>query len=546
MNSYSKIFTLTFLLFISVTSFSQEKQFTHQDSIRGSITPERIWWDLKHYDLDVSVDIENKVLNGSNTITYKVLEESNIMQIDLQPPMEITSVTQNGESLTFTRDGNAFYITMAEKQNIGDENSIKIEYAGSPKISKRPPWDDGFVWGKDENGNDFVSQASQGGGSSIWWPCKDHMYDEPDNGMTIRATCPSNLTAVANGRLIDTIENDNNTKTFVWKVINPINNYGVNINIGDYAHFSEKFDGEKGNLDCDYYVLSYNLEKAKKQFKQASMTLEAFEHWFGPYPFYEDSYKLVEVSYPGMEHQSSVTYGNGFKNGFYGRSRSPGGMKFDYIIIHETGHEWFANNITYKDMADMWLHEGFTCYSENLYVEYHFGKELGTKYVISQRARIGNRNPMIGPYDVNTPGADVYMKGANILHTLRQIANDDEKWRSVLRGLNEEYYHQTVTTKQVEQFISDKMNVDLKPFFNQYLRDYRLPTLEYTLNDKKVSFRWTNCNRDFTMPLKVFINGKETWITPKGRYSSYEFNEEITSFSTDVNFYISTTNNTVK
>ncbi len=543
--SFKKTAILLFL-FLTVFAFSQEKQFTHQDSIRGSITSERIWWDLKHYDLDIAIDIENKSLNGSNIITYEVLESNFIMQIDLQPPLEITSVTQNGKSLSYIRNGNAFYITLSDKQNIGDENSIKVFYEGAPKISKRPPWDDGFVWEKDENGNDFVSQASQGGGASIWWPCKDHMYDEPDNGMTISATCPSNLTAVANGRLVNTVENDNNTKTFVWKVINPINNYGVNINIGDYTHFSEKFDGEKGELDCNYYVLSYNLEKAKEHFKQASMTLEAFEHWFGPYPFYEDSYKLVEVSYPGMEHQSSVTYGNGYKNGFYGRSRSPGGMKFDYIIIHETGHEWFANNITYKDMADMWVHEGFTCYSENLYLDYHFGKELGTKYVLSQRSGIGNKKPMIGPYDVNTPGSDVYMKGAALLHTLRQIANNDEKWRSILRGLNEKFYHKTVTTKQIEEFIGDKMGVDLKPFFNQYLRDFRIPTLEYVIGDKKVSFRWTNCNSDFTMPIKVFINGKESWITPKTKYSKLDLEEDISSFKIDSNFYIAVFNNTYK
>jgi aminopeptidase N len=545
MKKYLKNPITTLFIFIASFVFSQERQFTQQDTIRGSITPERIWWNLKHYDLDIAVDIENKSLKGSNTIAYEVLESNSIMQIDLQPPMKITSVTQNGKSLSYTRNGNAFYITLSEKQNIGDQNSIQVFYEGSPKVSARPPWDDGFVGEKDENGNDFVSQASQGGGSSIWWPCKDHMYDEPDNGMVIRATCPNNLTAVANGRLTDTIENDNDTKTFVWKVVNPINNYGVNINIGDYAHFSEKFDGEKGELDCDYYVLSYNLEKAKEHFKQASMTLEAFEYWFGPYPFYEDSYKLVEVSYPGMEHQSSVTYGNGFKNGFYGRSRAPGGMKFDYIIIHETGHEWFANNITYKDMADMWVHEGFTCYSENLYLDYHFGKEIGTQYVLTQRDWIGNRKPMIGPYDVNTPGADVYMKGAAILHTLRQIANNDDKWRSILRGLNKEFYHKTVTTKDVEEYISDKMEVDLKPFFDKYLRDSRLPTLKYTIKENTLSFNWTNCIVGFSMPIKVYVNGEEKWITPETRPTNLEIDKNISSFEVDTNFYISTFNNAV-
>ncbi len=532
-------------LFLTITGFSQTKVFTHQDTIRGSITPERIWWDLKHYDLDVTVDIENKSLSGSNTIQYEVLSVNQLMQIDLQPPMEITSVVQNNSELSFTRDGNAYYITLDKTQIIGDKNSIKIYYKGSPKIANNPPWDNGFVWEKDNNGNDFVAQASQGGGASIWWPCKDHMYDEPDNGMIIRATCPDNLTAVANGRLKSTLQNNNNTKTFVWEVVNPINNYGVNINIADYAHFSERYDGEKGKLDCSYYVLSYNLEKAKEQFKQVPKTLEAFEYWFGPYPFYEDSYKLVEVPYLGMEHQSSITYGNDYKNGYRGKSRAPGGMKFDYIIIHESGHEWFANNITYKDMADMWIHESFTTYSENLYLEYHFGKDLGTAYVMSQRKRIGNKKPMIGPYNVNTPGADVYNKGASLLHTLRQITNDDEKWRSVLRGLNKEFYHQTVTTKQIEDFIAKEMGVDLVPFFNQYLRNPRLPKFEYSISGAEVSYKWTNCIPSFTMPIKVYIGDEIKWILPTTSIQKLKMNTEITTFIVDEDFYISTLNTTL-
>lgn len=541
-----RIVTVIAVLFLSTTCFSQTNTFTHQDSIRGSITPERIWWDLKHYDLDVTVDIENKSLKGSNIIEYEVLEENQKMQIDLQPPMEITMVRQNAESLSYVRDGNAYYITLKETQKIGDLNSIEIFYEGKPKIAINPPWGNGFVWTKDDNGNDFVAQASQGGGASIWWPCKDHMYDEPDNGMIISATCPENLTAVANGRLKSTKQNGDGTKTFLWEVVNPINNYGVNINIGDYAHFSEKYDGEKGVLDCDYYVLSYNLEKAKEQFKQGAMTIEAFEHWFGPYPFYEDSYKLVEVPYLGMEHQSSVTYGNGFQNGYRGRAMTPGGMKFDYIIIHESGHEWFANNITFKDMADMWIHESFTCYSENLYVEYHFGKELGTQYVIGQRRRIANKEKLIGPYDVNVSGSEVYNKGANMLHTLRQITDDDEKWRSILRGLNKEFYHQTVTTKQIEDYISEQMGVDLVPFFNQYLRDARLPNLEYTIKDNELAYQWTNCIGEFTMPIKIIIDGESTWITPTTESQKLTHATTISSVEVDTNFYVSTLDNTPK
>ncbi|MFB0910325.1 MAG: M1 family aminopeptidase, partial [Flavobacterium sp.] len=331
------------------------------------------------------------------------------------------------------------------------------------------------------------------------------------------------------------------TKTFNWYVSNPINNYGVNINIGDYVSFSEKYKGEKGDLDCNYYVLRDNLAKAKEQFKDVPRMLKAFEHWFGPYPFYEDSYKLVEAPYLGMEHQSSVTYGNGFKNGYRGRdlSGTGWGLKFDFIIIHESGHEWFANNITYKDIADMWIHESFTNYSESLFVEYYYGKKAGFEYVRGIRKNIQNDKPIVGHYDVNNEGSsDMYYKGANMLHTLRQIVNDDEKWRTILRGLNSAFYHQTVTTKQIENYLSSAVGIDLEPFFNQYIRDTRVPTLEYYFKDSSLSFRWVNCVKDFDMPVKIFLNGDEKWIKPTTTVSSVSTTIENPKLKIDANFYV--------
>ncbi|HJN53706.1 MAG TPA: M1 family metallopeptidase, partial [Flavobacteriaceae bacterium] len=453
---------LLFTLSIPLTAqgiFHEKNDFTRQDSLRGMITEERSWWDLNYYHLDIKVDPENKTIKGSNTVGYTVLKSNKLMQIDLQEPMDITSVKQNNKSLDFSREGNAYFIELKKKQKLGKVNYITIEYEGNPKVAIRAPWDGGLSWEKDENGIDFIATSCQGLGASVWWPNKDHMYDEVDS-MLISVNVPKHLVNVSNGRLRNVIEKEDDTKTYEWFVSNPINNYGVNINIGDYVNFSEKYDGEKGILDIDYYVLRDNLEKAKEQFKQVPMMLDAFEHWFGPYPFYEDSFKLVEVPYLGMEHQSSITYGNKYMQGYLGRdlSRTGWGLKFDYIIIHESGHEWFANNITYKDIADMWVHEGFTCYSENLYVDYHFGKEASADYVIGSRRGIGNRKPIIGPYNVNKGGSgDMYSKGANLLHTLRQIAKDDQIWRQILRGLNKEFYHQTVTSKQVENYISENI-----------------------------------------------------------------------------------------
>ena len=475
--------TRPFLFILFVLMFSNlllaqrpQREFTRQDTLRGSITAERQWWDLAYYHLDVAVNPSDSTIEGSNTIGYRVLEPSQVMQIDLQPPLELKKAIQDGKELKIRHDGNAHYITLVARQVKGKYYEVKVYYGGHPHVARRPPWSGGFQWEYDDHGNPWIATSNQGLGASVWWPCKDHMYDEPDS-MLISVNVPAGLTDVSNGRLRKVEEHDNNTKTYHWFVANPINNYGVNINIADYVHFSEVFEGEKGPLDINYYVLRDNLEKAKKQFKQAPMMLEAFEHWFGPYPFYEDGYKLVEVPYPGMEHQSSVTYGNGFENGFGGRdgSMSGWGMKFDFIIVHESAHEWFANSITYKDMADMWIHESFANYAENLYVEYHFGKEAGTEYVLGTRMGIRNDSPIIGPYDVNASGSgDMYPKGGNMLHTLRQVINDDEKWRSILRGLGEEFYHQTVTTGQIEQYITDKAGINLSRFFDQYLRDYRL------------------------------------------------------------------------
>jgi len=538
MRSIKKHLILVLLTFLFNSSFAQ--QFTRQDSLRGSITPERIWWDLKYYHLNIQVDPLDSTIFGQNSIKYKVLQSHDIMQIDLQQPMIITSINENDSDLDFSRDGNVYYINLAKVQIPGEINEIIISFGGLPTEATMPPWRGGITWGKDKNGNNFIASSCQTEGASIWWPCKDHMYDEPDS-MLISVTNPSELTNVSNGRLRSIEKNTDGTTTSHWFVSNPINNYGVNINIGDYVHFSEKFNGEKGILDCDYYVLSYNLEKAKKQFQNVKKMLEAFEYWYGPYPFYEDSYKLVEAPYFGMEHQSSITYGNGYKNGFGGRdiSGTGWGEKFDFIIIHESGHEWFANSITYKDVADMWIHEGFTAYSESLFLDYHFGNDACNEYVIGTRKNIKNNKPIIGSYNVNSEGSgDMYSKGSNMLNTLRQIVNDDKKWRSILRGINNEFYHQTVTTEQIENYLIEKVELNLSGFFDQYLRDVRIPTLEYKMENDQIKYRWSDIVDDFQIPIKVNIDNDEMWITPKAEWQ--ETKQSAATFFLDPNFYVFT------
>lgn len=533
-----KYLLILLLIFGTSCQYAQEKQFTRQDTLRGSITPEREWWDLTYYHLDIAVDPDKKFIKGKNSIQYKVLKQHETLQIDLQPPLKIDKVIQDGKLLTVNSDGNAHFITLQKNQTVDEINTVEVYYSGHPRPAKRAPWDGGISWKKDQNGKHFIASSCQGLGASIWWPNKDHMYDEVDS-MKISVNVPKDLINVSNGRLQKVEEKGNDTKTYHWVVKNPINNYGVNINIGDYVHFGEKYDGEKGELDMDYYVLSYNLEKAKKQFKDAPKMMKAFEHWFGPYPFYEDSFKLVEVPYLGMEHQSSVTYGNGYVNGYRGSdlSGSGWGLKFDFIIIHEAGHEWFANNITYKDAADMWVHEGFTAYSENLFLDYYYGKEASAAYVIGTRSNIQNDRPIIGVYDVNNEGSsDMYYKGANMLHTLRQLIEDDEKWRSILRGMNKKFYHQTVTSKQIESYLSEQTGIDLTEFFNQYLRDTRIPTLEYEFNDQGLRYRYVNIVKGFDMPIQLILDDTSKWIQPNQEWQHLKIKAD--KMELNPNFYV--------
>ena len=538
------LFIIVCLVLVSSTAKAQlfvnkGQEFTHQDTLRGSITPQRAWWDLNYYHLDISVDPKTKTIRGKNTIRYTILEPNQSLQIDLQPPMKLTRAIQDGKELSMISDGNAHFINLITPQlAVGSIQQIEVYYEGQPKEAVNAPWDGGISWKKDENGTDFIASSCQGLGASVWWPNKDHMYDEVDS-MKISVNVPKHLMNISNGRLQSVEEKEDETTTYHWTVTNPINNYGVNINIGDYVHFSEVYKGEKGNLDMDYYVLRSHLEKAKIHFRDAPKMMKAFEHWFGPYPFYEDSFKLVEAPYLGMEHQSSVTYGNQFKKGYLGRdlSGTGWGLKFDFIIIHESGHEWFANNITYRDAADMWIHEGFTSYSENIFLDYYYGTKASAEYVIGTRSSIQNDKAIIGTYDVNSEGSsDMYYKGSNMLHTLRQLIKDDEKWRKILRGLNTHFYHQTVSTQEIEAYISERSGLDLTAFFNQYLRDVRIPCLEYRILKNTLRYRWTQVVEGFKMPVEVVGDTKKEWLYPTTDWQETSLNS--TTLKVDSDYYI--------
>lgn len=521
---------------------ASQKHFTRQDSLRGSINAERDWWDVDFYTIDITPDYNTRFIEGRTEITFTVRKPSSVMQIDLQEPMQIKSIHWVGKKISYTREGNVYHVQFPERLKNNSLESIIIDYSGKPTIASNPPWDGGWIFQKDKLGRPWMSVACQGLGASVWYPCKDHQSDEPDHGATINITVPDTLVAVANGRLISKISSGSGTATFKWSVVNPINNYNIVPYIGKYAHWSENYAGKKGTLTCDYWVLDYEQEKAKEQFKQVPLMLASFEFWFGPYPFYEDGYKLVQSPHLGMEHQSAVAYGNNFQNGYRGRdlSGSGWGKKWDFIIIHESGHEWFANNITTNDIADMWVHEGFTNYSETLYTTSQFGKEAGNDYVIGTRKLIANDIPIIGPYGVNKEGSsDMYYKGGNLLHTIRSVIDDDEKFREILQGLNKKWYHKNVDSRDIEFYISQQSGKDFSVVFDQYLRTTQIPILEYSITPSSITYRFANCNKNFTMPVKVNL-GKETWLMPttewKTEYLGKWFDGK--TFIPDRNFYI--------
>ena len=517
--------------------------FTHADSLRGSLTsPDRTWWDVAFYDLHVAIKPADSSISGWNGITYRVLRPARRMQIDLQQPLVVDSMVAGGGHVPFSRDGNAFFATLPAAAPAGALRTITVYYHGRPQAAKRPPWDGGFTWATDSLGHPWIVTTDQGVGASIWWPNKDTQADEPDS-QRIALTLPDGIFDVSNGRLRRVTPNGDGTTTYEWFDANPINNYAIAVAAGTYTHFADIYEGERGPLTLDFWPLAYHLDAARRQFVQAASMMKCFEHWFGPYPWYEDGYKLVEVPNTGMEHQSAVAYGNWYANGYRGQdwSKTGLGMKWDFIIVHESAHEWFGNSITAKDNADMWVHESFANYAEGLYVECLMGKDSGAAYIRGNRNWIHNDRPIIPAYGVNAQGSgDMYAKGGNLLHTIRQIVGDDEKWRGILRGLNRTFYHQTVMGSQIERYISEQAGTDLSKVFDQYLRTTKVPVLEYRIVGDTLAYRWTDVVPGFDMPVAVtladsgwaVIRPTEAWRTTALRLS------DRSAFKVDPDYYV--------
>jgi aminopeptidase N len=530
----------------SLAVFAQAKPivpptFTKADTLRGTLTPERTWWDVQRYEVAFKPDFNDKSIAGSNEIAYKVVKPNNgnlKMQIDLQEPLVIDSVLYNGKNkLRFNKKESIWLITVPA-QKIASLNKVQIFYHGKVHQAKRAPWDGGFIFTTDSLSRPWMTVACQGLGASVWYPNKDHQSDEPNKGASLTMTVPDTLVAVGNGRLVYKKDNKDGTATYKYNVVNPISNYCIIPYIGKYVNFKEKYAGEKGPLDVNYWVLDYNLNKAKTYMPdQVHKMFKALEYWFGPYPFYEDGYQLIDASHTGMEHQSAVSYGNKYKFGYGGRDASGygWGMKWDFIIIHESGHEWFGNNITTKDLADMWVHEGFTNYSETLFVDYHYGTQAGNEYNFGIRRGIRNDKPIIPPYNVNAQGSgDMYPKGGNLLHSIRHGLNNDVLFRNILRGLNAKFYHQTVTSAQIENYISATAKFDYSKVFDQYLRTTQIPTFNYYIKDGKLFYQYINCVKGFNLPLSLKNGNQSIKIVPNTTLQSLVLKpEQVQLFDKD-------------
>ena len=517
-------------------------QFTHADTLRGWQSADRVWWNALKYDIDVTFDPIQRSVKGSNTITYKTVdtgtepEKEPILQIDLMAPMTIDSVISDRLKLDFTHDGNAWFIKEQPYQ-VGILK-IKVYYHGIPPVAKNPPWDGGVIWTKDHSQNDWISVACQGFGASCWYPNKDQQLDEPDSA-EVHITVPDGLKGISNGRMSRIPTSSNGNTTYHWKVNNPINTYNIIPYIGKYDHFEEIYKGVSGPLDITYWALEEDLAVAKDYWpSRVKETMTSLEHWFGPYPFYNDGFKMVEAPHLGMEHQGAIAYGNGFQHGYRGMdlSDSGWGLKWDFIILHETAHEWFGNSITAADAADMWIHEAFATYAEVLYIEDHFGREAGVDYLVGRRSGIVNDEPVIGTYGVNSEGSgDMYPKGANMVHIMRLIIDDDVKFRNALLEMNRKFYHRQVTTDDVLKFWNSYSPRDLTPVFDQYLKTANPPFLNITLDKKTIRYRWEKCVPGFNMPLKILLGKKKMWIYPTTEFQETRLNQNATGL--DREFY---------
>ncbi len=507
---------------------------TRTDILRGSYGPYRANNDLLFYHLDVRVDPEKKFISGKNTIRFKMLKDDARIQLDLYPNLNVDRILFGSTTLRYKRELGAVFVDFPKTLHAGRTYSIDFYYSGYPLGTGRF----GAVsFGTDSAGHPWITTACEGIGASVWWPNKDQWRDEVQK-MRISVSIPNGLVDVSNGKFMGTTALGDGYTRWDWFVHYPINNYDVSMNIGNYVHFADRF----GSLPLDFYALPEDLDKAKRQFVQAKGMLKAFQHYFGEYPFRNDGYKLIEVPYSGMEHQSAVTYGNHFTNGYLGRDWTGVGIstRFDFIIIHESAHEWFGNSITAADSSDEWIHEAWATYLEGLYVEYKYGHDDALKYLNGYKSKIKNRVPIIAERGLNrTPPEDMYFKGALFINTLRSVVDNDRRWWALLHDFYQHFKYQNIMTEDVEQYLNRKTGMNLTPLFDQYLRHTAIPTLELVFDraNSTVTYRWKADEPEFAMPVRVGRTGNWQIIHPTTNWQTMKTPLKKEDFDVATNLY---------
>lgn len=530
---------------LSAVNAQTPRPITHADSLRGFDGTARSWWDVSFYDLHVRLNTADSTLTGWNGISYRVLGPSAEFQLDLQAPLVLDSVVQDRRRLTWRQDGDAYFVALHAPQPTGKSRTLAAYYHGRPG-QPRPgaaPGRRAGAWGwySDSTGGQWFATSNELIGASIWWPLKDYLGDEPDS-QRVAITVPDPLVDVSNGRLRSTVHHADGTTTYEWFVADPINSYDVTANVGPYVHFADSLDGEGGRLSLDFWPIAAHLDTARVQWQQSKPMLRCYEHWFGPYPWYADGYKLIEAPYLGMEHQSGIAYGNRYLTGYLGRDLSGTGLglNWDYIVIHESGHEWWGNSVTATQYADLFVHESFTTYAEGLYTECQSGPTAGAAYLIGLRKSIKNTQPIVGPRGMPWYHGDIYFKGANVLHTIRQVVDDDLRWRMILRGTQQQFRHQTVTGQQVLDYINAHAGVDLSHVFTQYLTTTMIPEFQYRVEGSDLSYRWGNVVSGFDMKVRVDIPGLGTrWLSPTEEWQRLPVpSPDAGQLTVDENFYV--------
>ena len=473
---------------------------TQAQLLRGGYGPYRANNHLLFYHLDIRINPQEKSIGGKNTVRFKMLQDGNRIQLDLNPDLSVDKILLGSVPLKYERQFGVVFIDFPQTLRAGRTYSIDFYYSGHPVSHGRFG---GFTFGQDPSGRPWIYTACEGIGASIWWPNKEQWRDRVQS-MEISVSIPNSLVDVSNGKFLGKTDLGDGYTRWDWFVHYPINNYDVSLNVGNYVHFSDRL----GSLPLDFYALPEDLDKAKMQFAQAKGMLEAYQHYFGEYPFKKDGYKLIEVPYSGMEHQSAVTYGNHFTNGYLGRDWTGVGIspKFDFIIIHESAHEWFGNAINAADVSDMWIHEAWATYLESLYVEYRWGHDAALKYLDGYKPKIRDQRPIVGQRGVlYDPPEDQYFKGALFINTLRSVVNNDPRWFALLHDFFQHFKYHSIMTEDVVSYFNQKTSMDLTPIFNQYLRHTAIPMLELKFNqaDGSVAYRWKVDEPGFVMPIRV-------------------------------------------